>query len=603
MTVEEPVGLETLDAHRPRPALRPELRARLHAISSGHYLATQAGMRILDEGGNAVDAGVAAGICLGILLSDFVSFAGVAPIIVYDAHAGQVHTVAGVGHWPAMATLERFRQRWGGDMPEGIPRTVVPAAPDAWITALRRWGTRSFAEVARPAIALALDGFPMYELMAMRIARAAEQLARWPSSAALFLPSGRSPRPGERFRQPEAGRTLERMAGAEARAAHAGRDAGLQAARDEFYRGETAERIARFMAEEGGLLTYDDLASYQVQTAPPVSTEYHGWRVYACGPWCQGPALPATLNILSGFDLRALGHNAPRYLHLLIEALKLAFADREAYLGDPGFVDVPVDLLLSPDYARAQRRRIDRRRAAPELPAPGDVGRPAPSPSPSAARGRGGRAFAGTASPLSRSAGEGLGEGGDTSYVCAADRWGNVFSATPSDGFGSPVVPGVGMVVSPRGSQSWLDPGHPSVLAPGKRPRLTPNPAIAVKDGTVMPFGTPGGDVQVQAMLQVFLNIAVFGMAPQQAVEAPRAATYSAPNSFWPHGALPGVVRAESRLGARTLRALAERGHRMEAWPTWTWLAGAVSAIHADQQAGLLTAAADPRREAYALGW
>lgn len=586
MAGEEPVGLESMDLHRPRPALRPELRARQHAISSGHYLATQAGMRILDGGGNAVDAGVAAGICLGILLSDFVSFAGVAPIMVYEAETGTVHTVAGVGTWPRAATLERFRATWGDDMPEGIARTVVPAAPDAWITALRRWGTRSFGEVAAAAIELAGDGFPMYELMSMRLAREAKLLSGWPTSAELFLPGGRAPRPGERFVQAEAARTLERMAAAEARASHAGRDAGLQAARDEFYKGETAERIARFITGEGGLLTYDDLASYKVHTAAPVQGAYGDWQVYAGGAWCQGPALAETLNILSGCDLRAAGHNSPRYLHLLLEALKLAFADREAYIGDPDFVQVPVDTLVSAAYAEAQRGRIDPRRATPGLPEPGDAGPRAQSIAARIAVGAG--ADGGAA---------------DTSYVCAVDRWGNAFSATPSDGFGSPVVPGVGMVVSPRGSQSWLDPNHPSVIAPGKRPRLTPNPAIAVRDGEVLPFGTPGGDVQIQAMTQVFLNIAEFGMTPQQAVEAPRLASYSAPNSFWPHGALPGVVRAESRIGARTPRALAERGHTMEAWPEWSWLAGAVCAIHAQRDRGLMTAAADPRRESYALGW
>jgi gamma-glutamyltranspeptidase/glutathione hydrolase len=580
--VGEPATLESLEQHQPRPALRPELRARHHAISSGHYLASQAGMRILDAGGNAVDAGVAAGICLGILISDFVSFPGVAPILFRDGATGEVHSIAGVGHWPAAATLDHFLAKYGGDMPGGIPRTVVPAAPDAWITALRLWGTRSFGEVAAAAIELAAEGFPMYEIMASRIAGAAGQLARWPTSAELFLPNGQPPRPGERFRQVEAARTLERMTAAEARAAHNGRDAGLQAARDEFYGGETAERIARFMSEQDGLLTYDDLASYSVQVAPPVQTEYHGWTVYACGPWCQGPALPEALNILAGFDLRALGHNSSRYLHLILEALKLAFADREAYIGDPNFVDVPLDVLLSAGYGARQRLRIDPRRATPSLPHPGDVGRPV--------------------GPIRAPVAAAVGAS-DTSYVCAVDRWGNAFSATPSDGFGGPVVPGVGMVISTRGSQSWLQRDHASVLAPGKRPRLTPNPAIAVRDGLVMPFGTPGGDVQVQAMLQVFLNMAEFGMNPQQAVEAPRAVTYSAPNSFWPHGAIPGAVRAESRIGARTLRALTERGHDTEAWPAWSWLAGAVCAIVADRDSGLLTAAADPRRESYALGW
>jgi gamma-glutamyltranspeptidase/glutathione hydrolase len=288
MTMElEPVALESFDMHRPRPALRPELRAREHAISAGHYLGAQAGMRILDAGGNAVDAGVAAGICLGFLIPDYVAFAGVAPIMYYEAATGQVHTIAGVGHWPQAATLDLFRERYG-DMPSGIPRTVVPAGPDAWITALRRWGTRTFGEVAAAAIDLCAEGFPVYETLAMRIKNAADHGKEWPTWAEVFLPGGRPPRTGEILRQPEAARTLQRMADAERRASANGRDAGLQAARDEFYKGETAERIAAFYKAEGGLLTYDDLATYQVQLAPPVSATYQGWTVYACGPWCQG---------------------------------------------------------------------------------------------------------------------------------------------------------------------------------------------------------------------------------------------------------------------------------------------------------------------------
>lgn len=583
MTMElEPVNLESSNMHRPRQALRPELRARQHAISAGHYLAAQAGMRILDSGGNAVDAGVAAGMCLGFLIPDFVGFAGVAPIMYYEAATGQVHTVAGVGHWPKAATLELFRSRYG-EIPSGIPRTVVPAGPDAWVTALRRWGTRSFGDVASAAIDLCAEGFPVYETLTMRITSAADQGKQWPTWAAVFLPGGRPPRPGEVFRQSEAAGALQRMASAERRASVNGRDAGLQAARDEFYKGETAEAIAAFYRAEGGLLTYDDLAGYQVQVAPPVSTTYNGWTVYACGPWSQGPGLPEVLNILSGYDLRTMGHNSAEYLHILIEALKLTFADREAYIGDPAFVDVPLDTLLSMEYAAAQRRRIDLNRATPSLPAPGDVGR------------------AVAAAAVGQSASDSAAV--DTTHLCVVDHWGNTFSATPSDGFNAPVVPGVGMVMSTRGSQSWLEPDHPSVLAQGKRPRLTPNPAIAVRDDTVLPFGTPGGDVQIQAMVQTFLNITEFGMLPQQAIEAPRLSTYSAPNSFWPHGALPGVVRAESRISAETLQSLADRGHIMEPWPDWTWLSGGMTAIHFNRLTGVKTAGADPRRETYAVGW
>jgi gamma-glutamyltranspeptidase/glutathione hydrolase len=289
------------------------------------------------------------------------------------------------------------------------------------------------------------------------------------------------------------------------------------------------------------------------------------------------------LNILGGYDLEKMGHNSAEYLHVLIEAIKLTFADREAYIGDPAFVDVPLDTLLSMEYAAAQRRRIDPAHATPGLPAPGEIGRAVATP------------------VLGSSVGDSAAL--DTTHLCVVDRWGNTFSATPSDGFGAPVVPGVGMVMSTRGSQSWLETNHPSVLASGKRPRLTPNPAIAVRDDAIMPFGTPGGDVQIQAMVQTFLNIVEFGMLPQQAIEAPRLSTYSAPNSFWPHGALPGVVRAESRISAEALQALADRGHTMEAWPEWTWLSGGMTAIHFNRLTGVKTAGADPRRETYAVGW
>jgi gamma-glutamyltranspeptidase/glutathione hydrolase len=586
--IEEAIDMTPTDPHRldparPRATHRPEFRAGRHAVAAGHYLAAMAGLRQLEVGGNAIDAGVAAGLCIGVLQSDFVSVAGVAPIICYLADRDLVTTFAGVGAWPAAATRDEVLRRGGGTLPEGALRTVVPAAPDAWLSALRRYGTRRFAEVAADAIELAADGFPMYEVMASRIAANERTLRRWPSTLAVFLPNERPPRPGERFRQPALARTLERMVAAETRASPGGRDAGLLAARDEFYRGTIADEIAAFMADEGGLLTRGDLAGFAVEEAPPVSVDYRGIRVYACGAWSQGPALPETLQILSGFDLRGMGHNSAAYLHAVIEALKLAFADREAYVGDPALVDVPLDTLLSEAYAAAQRRRIDPRHAAPGLPEPGDTGRPAH------------RSLVTTGA---------AGGATDTSYLCVIDQWGNVFSATPSDGFNGPIPPSIGCVISPRGSQSWLEADHPSVIAPGKRPRLTPNPAIARRaDGWIMPFGTPGGDVQVQAMLQVLLNVIEFGMTPQAAVESPRVATYSQPNSFFPHEAQPGVVKAEGRLGARTLGAIASRGHTVQRWTDWTWAAGAVCAIVREADGTLLTAGADPRRESYGAGW
>jgi gamma-glutamyltranspeptidase/glutathione hydrolase len=303
--------------------------------------------------------------------------------------------------------------------------------------------------------------------------------------------------------------------------------------------------------------------------------------------------LPQILNLLEGMDLKRLGHNSPAYIHAVVEAIKLAAADRDAYYGDPRFVDVPIDVLLSKDYAERRRASIRAERAAEGMPQAGDVGRGGQA-GPGA--GRGG------ADAMAASDTEGA---FDTSYVSVVDSQGNAFSATPSDGTRwSPVVPGTGLCPSSRGAQSWADPDHPSSVAPGKRPRLTPNPAIAIEDGRmVMPFGTPGGDVQVQAMAQVFLNMFVFSMDPQSAVEAPRFASYSFPSSFEPHAYSPGRLCIEKSIGAAAGAALTDLGHEVEWWQDRSWKACSVCAIRADEKSGVLHAAADVRRMAYALGW
>jgi gamma-glutamyltranspeptidase/glutathione hydrolase len=348
--------------------------------------------------------------------------------------------------------------------------------------------------------------------------------------------------------------------------------------------------MARFSQENGGFLDYDDLAEFSVKVEQPVKTTYRGYEVYACGPWCQGPVVPQTLNILENFDLADLGHDSPEHLHLVAEALKASFTDRHAYYGDPDFVDVPIEGLLNKDYARQWAGRISRERAAPGRPEPGD---------PWAFMDRGG--LVGAGAPTARPGPIGT----DTSYLCVVDAEGNGFSATPSDGVRkTPVVPGVGTVLSPRGSQSWLDPNHPSSLQPGKRPRLTPNPGIMLKDGKLrMVFGTPGLDVQPQAMTQLVVNVVDFGLDPQAAIEAPRLATYSFPSTSHPHNYNPGLLRVEGRIPADTVEALAACGHRAERWPDFTSTAGALCAILADTEYGPRAAGADPRRTAYAIGW
>jgi gamma-glutamyltranspeptidase/glutathione hydrolase len=578
----------------PTASHRPLIMGTQQAASTGHYLATLAAMRILDRGGNAVDAGVAAGLCLGVLYPDMVSVAGVAPMIMYLADRQEVTTISGLGRWPRRASAEYFQEHCGGRIPRGILRTVVPAAPDAWITALELYGTMRFGDVADGAIALCENGFPAHHLMCEIISEHAQEYAEWESSSAIFLAGGRPPRQGEIFHQKDLGRTLRLMAAAEHGKRFAGRAAALNAAREAFYKGEIADTLVRYHRMHGGLLTHQDLAEFRVKVEPPVSTRFHGYEVYACGPWCQGPVLPQVLNLLEGFDLASMGHNSSAYLHLLIEALKLVYADRERYYGDPEFVDVPIDGLLSKAYAKERSQRIDPEKACPEMP-------PYGNPWAFSHQQRAWQTASRAPHPVADEGPESL----DTSYLCVVDRFGNVCSATPSDGSSSsPIIPGLGFVASPRGSQSWADPAHASSVQPWKRPRLTPNPALVLKDGKpFMAFGTPGGDVQCQAMLQAFLNMITFGFDPQQAVEAPRFASSSFPNSFEPHAYHPGRLQIETSTPGSARADLERKGHKLHLWPERAWRAGAVSAIVIDAETAALKAAADPRRMNYALAW
>jgi gamma-glutamyltranspeptidase/glutathione hydrolase len=543
-----------------------------------------------------VDAGVAAGIALGVVHSDQVQFSGVAPMLIYLAEREEIVTIAGLGWWPRATRPEVFAGEHGGAIPLGLLRTVVPAAPDAWILALERYGTMGFGEVAAAGIRYAREGFTMHPVMAHYIAKNAEAYRRWPENAAIYLPGGRPPREGELFVQTDLGRSLQFMADEErAAAARGGRAAGLHAARDAFYQGDLAAAMVRYHRENGGWLGADDLASYRSAIESPLSTAFRGIQVLSCGPWCQGPVLLQMLALLAEDDLAALGHNSPAYVHLVAEAMKLAFADRERYYGDPRFVPVPMETLLSPAYAAERRGAIRPDRAWPEMPPAGRAAGPAGTGDGGAGR----RA----AAPAVTAGSPGL--PGDTSYVCAIDRRGNAMSATPSDvSWESPVIPGLGFCPSARGSQSWANPEHASSVQPGKRPRLTPNPALALRRGKlVMPFGAPGGDLQPQAMLQVFLNHVVFGMNIQEAVEAPRFATHSFPGSFEPHPYYPGRLDLERGVGAATGEALAALGHTV-AWLSDLSIATAgVCAVVADRDAGILYGGADPRRSARAMGW
>ncbi len=538
---------------------RPSIEGTRHVVASTHYLSTTGGMRILEQGGNAADAGVAAGLCINVVQPSSAQFGGVSPIIFCPASGGPVETVSGLGRWPKAASLEYFLEHTDGDLPAGILRSVTPAAPDGWITALDRFGTMTFEQVVQPALDLVENREPLY--------------------------------PGQK----DMAVTFRRLIEAE-RKAGGDRHTGLKAARDLVYKGEMAREIAEHCEREGGFLRAEDLAAFHVRIESPEQTTYKGYDVYSCGPWCQGPSLLMALNTLEGFDLQGMGHNTADYLHTVLEALKLTFSDRHHYFGDPDFVQVPMAGLLSRGYAVERQRAIDPQRAAPDMPAPGDPWSFHPEPRSET----GPVPTAGSKGPEYIPTWE-----RDTAYVCVVDGAGNAFSATPSDGVGgSPVIPGLGFAISARGTQTWLDPEHPCRLEPGKRPRLTPNPAMALKDGKpFMPFGCPGGDAQVQGMLQVFLNVVEFGMQTQAAIEAPRVVSHSFPNSFWPHGIRPVVAVVESRIDEGVRQGLSERGHKVEDGEAWSGGVSRVCAITVDPESGMRTGGADPRGPGYAIGW
>jgi len=560
-------------------------------VCAGHYLAAAAGFRILEAGGNAIDAGVATGLCINVTQADLTNLGGVAPMMMYLADSGTVETISGLGWWPKAASIDFFQRQQGGRIRRGVHRCVLPSAVDAWLTALERHGTMTFAEVAAPAIELADAGFPMYDIMLDTFSAPGtlEAMSHWPATRAIFLPDGKPMPLGARVVQKDLADTLRLLVEAERGAMS--REAGIRAARERFYTGDIAEQIVRFSRQQGGWLTLEDLAEFHVAVEEPVKTTYRGYEVYACGPWCQGPVVLQTLNILEGYDLAGKDRFDAEVYHLILESLKASFADRDRYYGDPRFVDVPIDGLLSKAYAAEWRERISPNVASPGMPEPGDAWRFSTHQERQASRWKYPAPSNGPVEP-------------DTSYVCVVDRWGNAFSATPSDGVTSaPLVEGRGFIISSRGMQSWLDPDHPSCLAPGKRPRLTPSPGMVLKDGRlVMPYGTPGNDMQPQAMVQFLVNLIDYGMNPQQATDAPRCATFSFPRSSDPHPYTPGLAHIEGRVDPSVPEALLRMGHKLRMWPDWSKAAGSLGTIQVDQAAGVLHGAADARRVAYAIG-
>jgi gamma-glutamyltranspeptidase/glutathione hydrolase len=583
---------------------RPELRGSYGMVSSTHWLASATGMAMLERGGNAFDAAVAAGFVLQVVEPHLNGPGGEVPILAAPAGDGRVLVVNGQGPVPAAATIQRFADLGLGLVPgTGLLAACVPGAFGAWMLLLRDHGTVWLRDALEPAIGYADAGFPTIPRIGGAI-RAMERLFReeWPSSAEVWLAEG-VPDPGERLRNPALAATWRRLL-EEAEAATPDRDGQIEAALAAFYEGFVAETIAGYLATAAvmdvsgarhrGLLDGDDLAGWRATVEAPVSVEHHGWTVCKTGPWGQGPVLLQQLRLLDGFDLEAMGLGSAAYLHTVVECAKLAFADREAWYGDPTGFDVPLAGLLDPAYAE-DRRSLVTGEASPEL-------RPG-SPS-----GRAPRLAKSRHGPLAvaeeRLVGSGEPTFGDTCHIDVVDRHGNLVAATPSGGWlqGSPVVPGLGFCLGTRAQMLWLEEGLASSLRPGTRPRTTLSPSLALRDGEpCLAFGTPGGDAQDQWSLQFFLAHARFGLDLQAAIDAPSFQSDHFPSSFWPRRAHPGSLVVEAGHDAAAVDGLRRRGHLVELADPWSL--SRTCAAGRDPATGFLVAAANPRgRQAYAAG-
>lgn len=582
---------------------RPVVRGTRAAVAAGTPLVTQTAMQILQAGGNAVDAGVAAMLAGAVTEFSHFGFGGEAPMLIRTV-TGRVHSIAGVGTAPARMTREFFlqleadpeleeqaalRKHETGPIPSyGTLPALVPGMVDAALLALKRFGTLSFGEVARPAAELASE-HPLDRTRARSIEESASFLRLFPSSRAVFAPDGRFPRPGDIFRQPDLETTILGMIRAERDALQDGksREASIEAVRDHFYRGPIARRVAAFVKESGGLLRYEDFASFHLDLESPVSTTFHDYEVYKAGFWTQGAVLLQALNILEGFELRALGWNTSGYIHHLVEALKLAFADRDAWYGDPNFSTVPAEL-LSKRYATGRRTLIDPRRASKDF-RPGAFGDRKPLHP------------AWLAGPVRRLP-DALASK-DTTSINIATADGMLFSASPSGAWMPSVIAGdTGIPLTQRAHSFVMIPEHPNVVEPGKRPRITLTPTLVTRRSEpFMALSTPGGDQQEQALLQVLLCVLLYGFDPQAAVEAPRFQSKHLVASFDDHAMESNLLLLDERMPEFVVEELALLGHRTERRGRRN--SGSAPTAIKVRRNGVLEAGADPYAFRYAAGW
>ncbi len=575
-----------------------------HMASTGTPWATETAIDVMDNGGNAFDAAAAALLVLNVTIPQAASFPGVSPLMIYDAKTQTVKSYIGAGTAPQKATIELFKDEGYDTVPKlNILAQLLPASPDMIIALLQDYGTMSFTEVSSYAIEIAREGFPIHSMMLHDLNFSVFERIGFsiimPYNARVYL-KGDWWRPlnhKDRFTFPDLADTFEAMSQVEQKALLEGatRNQALEAVRDYFYKGEIADKIVALHEEKGGLITKEDLANYQGGWEEPLLGHFNEYTFFANGTWSQGAVLPMIMQILEGIDLKSMGHNSPQYIHTVTQAIELAMADKEAYFGDPAFVDVPIEGLLSPNYAAIRRTLITENQAFGQMAPFGDPYDFQTFLGIKTVSGVDVRKYLNTKEEITI--------GKDTSYISIIDGLGNAVSMTPSDFPESPMVDGTGLTLGIRMTQFRLDESHPSSLEPGKRPTITPNASMVFKNGEFyMTFGTPGGDMQVQALVQVFLNHVVFEMDIQEAIEAPRFRSLNWPDSFAPHGYYPGTIRIEKSLYQTHKQALEAMGYIVEMKEQWDPEFGGVCAIIKDKESNQLIGGADPRQLSWAIG-
>jgi gamma-glutamyltranspeptidase/glutathione hydrolase len=570
---------------------RPVIMGTNGVVTSTHYLASVEGLRVLMDGGNAVDASATMWFCLSLLKPHLVGVAGECPILIYLTDEERVISVNGQGPTPMAATIDWFREKGYPMIPEdGFTPACVPGAYDAWLKVLEQYGTMDLSRIMEPAIKIATNGFPMYPTLSAFLNRLQKRFTEeWSTSATIYLKNGVAPAVGQLQNNPDWARTFKKIS--KVYDTTSNRSAGYDAARKYFYDGPIATTIIDFIQnntckdvygkENHGLLTREDMSKYNATFEESVTTDYRGFTVHKCDTWTQGPVLLQQLNILENYELVSMDHNSVEYLHILMETAKLAFADREEYYADPEFEDVPLDWLISKKYAKERQELIDPDSAS-MLHRPGGI-----------------------EPKLLEEQGKKHWFEGDTVHLEAVDRDGNMVSATPSGGWlrTSPCIPSLGFPTSTRAQFLHLEPDHIEALKPGKRPSTTLTPSLVTKNKEqYMVFGTPGGDKQDQWTLQFFLNHIDFEMNLQEALDAPTAHTSHFPASFWPHSVRPGEINLEPRIPSKVVKGLKSKGHKVVISRPWSH--GRCLAIRYDPKSRVMFGGASPRTgEPYALGW